>query len=30
MDIIYLALLVGCVRVSIPLVYFFEHLRRPQ
>jgi hypothetical protein len=30
MDIIYIALLVGCVLVSIPLVCFFEHLRRPQ
>ncbi len=30
MDILYIALLVAFVAVSIPLVYYFEHLRRPQ
>lgn len=30
MDIIYIALLVACFAVSIPLVWFLERLRRPQ
>jgi uncharacterized protein YoxC len=30
MDILYIALIIGFVAVSIVLVYFFETLRRPQ
>jgi vacuolar-type H+-ATPase subunit I/STV1 len=30
MDILYLALLIGFVALSVGLVYFFENLRRPK
>jgi uncharacterized protein YoxC len=30
MDILYIALIIGFVAMSIALVYFFETLRRPQ
>ena len=30
MDLIYIGLIIGFVAVSVGLVYFFEHLRRPQ
>ncbi len=30
MDVVYVALMVGFVAVSVGLVYFFERLRRPQ
>jgi hypothetical protein len=30
MDILYLALMIGFVALSVGLVYFFETLRRPK
>ena len=30
MDILYIALMIGFVAVSIGLTYFFENLRRPK